>query len=212
MIGFAQLLDNDIAAGAMQDVVTHANRISLNASRMNALIDGLLAVSRVTHGALANARVDFAAMVADVLREAQVPAGTSVEVTALPQVHGDAATLRQVWTNLISNALKYSARRAHPEIHIGGERHGAEFEFRVRDNGAGFDPLYASRLFGVFQRLHSARDFEGTGVGLAIVRRIVERHGGRVWAEGRPDAGATFCFTLPVSRVEGAALAMKHMA
>ena len=104
-----------------------------------------------------------------------------------------------MWTNLPENALKFSAGNAAPRIEISAERRDRGLAFCVRDNGAGFDPAYADKLFGMFQRLHAARDFEGTGVGLAVVKRIIERHGGRVWAEGRPDRRATFWFTLPAA-------------
>ena len=108
--------------------------------------------------------------------------------------------LHQVWANLISNALKYSARHPHPEVRVDCETVGLDHVFSISDNGTGFEPDEASKLFGVFQRLPGATEFDGTGVGLAIVKRIVERHGGRVWAEGKPGEGATFRFTLPVSR------------
>jgi PAS domain S-box-containing protein len=201
MTGFAKLLELDVADGDLLDVPRHAERIIENAARMNALVDGLLAVSRVTHGALHEEAIDFAKMVAEIAREAN-PAGHAViRIDPLPVVRGDVAALRQVWTNLIANAVKYSAKRDRALIRVGGETEGDEYVFHVSDNGAGFDPAYASRLFGMFERLHAPSEFEGTGVGLAIVRRSVERHGGRVWAEGRPNHGATFYFSLPVSRV-----------
>jgi light-regulated signal transduction histidine kinase (bacteriophytochrome) len=120
-----------------------------------------------------------------------------VQCSVLPAAHGDVALLKQVWTNLIGNALKYSARTADARIAIGAREQGRENVYWVSDNGAGFDMRYADKLFGVFQRLHSLDEFEGTGVGLAIVQRIVVRHGGRVWAEGRPGEGARFYFALP---------------
>jgi light-regulated signal transduction histidine kinase (bacteriophytochrome) len=144
-------------------------------------------------------------MVAEIVREAPPGPQVKLEVAALPVMRGDATTLRQVWRNLISNAIKYSAKRDKPEIEIACDLRDSEIVFHVRDNGAGFDPVYAQRLFGVFQRLHTAQEFEGNGVGLAVVRRIVERHGGRAWAEGRPGAGATFYFSLPASRIVAAA-------
>jgi light-regulated signal transduction histidine kinase (bacteriophytochrome) len=124
-----------------------------------------------------------------------------LEVGNLPVIECDVASMRQVWANLLSNAIKYSAKRPDPRVEIGVTRTDTEYRFHVRGNGSGFDPAYADRLFGVFQRLHSQRQYEGTGVGLAIVRGIVERHGDRVWAENLPNEGATFYFALPNSRL-----------
>ena len=121
-----------------------------------------------------------------------------IEVGPLPEAAGDPTVLTQVWSNLIGNALKYSARRAEPRVRISGRIEGREAIYAVEDNGAGFDMQHAERLFGVFQRLHKAEDFPGTGVGLAIVERIVRRHGGRIWARGEVDAGACLQFALPV--------------
>jgi light-regulated signal transduction histidine kinase (bacteriophytochrome) len=125
-----------------------------------------------------------------------------VELAPLPAAQGDRSLLRQVWANLVSNALKYSAKGAAPRIEIGGRIAGPESEYWVRDNGAGFDPRYARKLFGVFQRLHDAVEFSGTGIGLAIVQRIVQRHGGRVRAEGAPGEGACFTFSLAAGENE----------
>jgi len=125
----------------------------------------------------------------------------SWKIAALPTVQADPVTLRQVMVNLICNALKYSSKRPESKIEIGVKDGRRETTFFVRDNGVGFDPRYSSKLFGVFQRLHSAAEFQGTGIGLAIVRRIIARHGGKTWAEGALDKGATFYFSLPkVSR------------
>jgi two-component system sensor histidine kinase/response regulator len=115
----------------------------------------------------------------------------------LPPTAGDAILIRQVWCNLLGNALKYSAHKTSPNVRVGGRVEGRESVYQVDDNGAGFDMKYAHKLFGVFQRLHKAEDFSGTGVGLAIVQRIVLRHGGRIWAQGAPGAGASFQFSLP---------------
>jgi len=122
---------------------------------------------------------------------------TRIEVGEILPVQGDRPLLKQVWVNLVGNAVKYSGKSASPRVEIGSRREGGETVYWVRDNGSGFDMRYYDKLFGVFQRLHTAEEFEGTGVGLAIVQRIVARHGGRVWAEGAVGAGACFSFALP---------------
>jgi PAS domain S-box-containing protein len=202
MSGFAQLLEMDLAAGNLDSLADHARRVTGNAAKMNALIDGLLDVARVAHAEMARDRVDSTAMVEAVLAEQGARARARVTVGPLPAVMGDPVTLRQVWTNLISNALKYSARRNSPEIYVACEAGRTEAVFSVRDNGAGFNPQMAGNLFGIFQRLHGASEFEGNGVGLAIVRAVVESHGGRTWANGEPGSGATFYFALPAARIE----------
>jgi two-component system sensor kinase len=147
--------------------------------------------------------VEMTALIRGVFQEltAGIPAERiAFRVSELPPCRGDAALLRHVWANLLGNALKYSSGRARAEIEVGGRQEAAECVYFVRDNGAGFDMKYVHKLFGPFQRLHSVREFEGTGVGLAIVQRIVRRHGGRVWAEGEVGAGATFGFALPLRK------------
>jgi light-regulated signal transduction histidine kinase (bacteriophytochrome) len=127
----------------------------------------------------------------------------AIEVDRLPPAMGDLGLVQQVTANLLGNAWKFTRQRQGATIRIRGSRNGAQSEYVVTDNGAGFDMKYADKLFGVFQRLHRPDEFEGTGVGLAVVHRIVERHGGRIWAEAEPGRGATFHFTLPA--IEGAA-------
>jgi light-regulated signal transduction histidine kinase (bacteriophytochrome) len=168
---------------------------------MATLIDDLLAFARVARSDLTSAPIDMQALVTRVVHDTTAGLAVPPRVTigGLPPARGDAALLRQVIANLVGNAVKFSARTAAPAIAIDGARQGAMIEYSVRDNGVGFDPQYAHKLFGVFQRLHD-RSFEGTGVGLAIVERIVMRHGGRVSATGAPGQGATFRFTLPAAQ------------
>ncbi|MFY9268206.1 MAG: ATP-binding protein [Candidatus Manganitrophaceae bacterium] len=145
-------------------------------------------------------KVNLDSLIQEVIRDLQMDVQNreiAWKIDPLPDVEGDAMMLRQVWANLIGNAVKYTRTRARAEIEVGSRTEGGEVLFFVRDNGVGFDPQYADKLFGVFQRLHRAEEFEGTGIGLANVRRIVYRHGGRTWAEGRLDHGAVFYFSLP---------------
>jgi light-regulated signal transduction histidine kinase (bacteriophytochrome) len=174
-------------------------RIEDNGRRMSQLIADLLEFTRTGRASLRVEDVDMAALarqIADDLRAAAQPR-PEVEIGSLPPARCDASLLRQVWSNLIGNAVKFSGRMDRPRIRIDGSRKGAMLEYSVADNGAGFDMAYAGKLFGVFQRLHSNDEFEGSGVGLAIVQRIVRKHGGQVAAEGAPGRGATLRFTLP---------------
>jgi light-regulated signal transduction histidine kinase (bacteriophytochrome) len=180
--------------------------VSANARRMAQLIDDLLAFSRLGRADLRAGSVDMQALAGGVFEELCPPDSRErvrFEIEPLPCCRGDAALLRQVWANLLGNALKFTSKREHAQIDVGGERRGEEIVYHVRDNGVGFDMAYADKLFGVFQRLHGPEQFEGTGVGLAIVQRIVRRHGGRAWAEGTPEQGATFSFALPGGRADG---------
>lgn len=168
--------------------------------RMEQLIDDILKFSRAGRTELATSEVDMAKLareVADELTAAPAAEKAEIRIGDLPAARGDRAMLRQVLVNLLSNALKFSRSREHPLVVVEGGVEGDEAAYRVSDNGVGFDNAYAAKLFGVFQRLHGATEFEGTGIGLAIVKRIVGRHGGRAWADGKPGEGATFGFTLP---------------
>jgi len=170
---------------------------------MGVLIDDLLAFSRLGRQSLSTEPIEMSALVQAALAEirgAGAHSGAEVLVQPLPGVHADPVLLRQVWVNLLSNALKYSSTRAAPNIEVGfvAATDSEDYlTYFVKDNGVGFDMRYYDKLFGVFQRLHGTDEFTGTGVGLAIVHRLITRHGGRVWAEAELDKGATFFFSLP---------------
>jgi signal transduction histidine kinase len=201
--GFSQMLEEEYGPSFDERGHHLLSTVKSEASRMNELIDDLLEFSRLGRREIRSANVDMNGLVSRVLED-QAARGEAngrlrVEVTPLPDAFGDLSLLRQVWQNLIANAIKFSSTREDPLLSITGERDGDEAIFHVRDNGVGFDMKYASRLFGVFQRLHRHEEFPGTGVGLAIVRRVISRHGGRVWANAQPGKGATFSFTLPAA-------------
>jgi light-regulated signal transduction histidine kinase (bacteriophytochrome) len=199
--GFAKLLHKTSAARLDDKGLRYLQNIEESAELMGKLVDDLLAFSRMGRAEMASAGVDFQQLVNEV-RQELLPdyEGRNVAwvIGDLPTAQGDAAMLRQVFVNLLSNALKYTRPRAEAKIEIGSfvEANGAAVYF-VRDNGVGFDMQYADKLFGVFQRLHRVEEFEGTGIGLASVQRVIARHGGRVWAESVVDGGATFYFSLP---------------
>jgi signal transduction histidine kinase len=197
--GFVQILEEDLSDKLDEPARRHLERVKLNARKMGQLIDDLLAFSQIGRTALVRQTVDVTAIANAAATEAVAASGRSVEITVkpLPACYGEPALLNQVFVNLISNAVKFTAKVPNAAITIGCSSTNGETVYFVRDNGVGFDDRYAEKLFGVFQRLHRADEFEGTGVGLAIVHRIVTRHGGRVWAEGKINGGATFYFALP---------------
>ena len=198
--GYARMLEEDYAGSLEGEGGRFVATIRSEARRMGMLIDDLLAFSQLSRAAVASADIDLGAVAReaiDVLRR-ETPTGAEFRIGELPRGHGDPALLRQVLINFVSNAVKFSSHEEQPVVEIGGESGEREDVYWVKDNGVGFDMKYAGKLFGVFQRLHKFDEFEGTGVGLAIVQRVVARHGGRVWAESAPGAGASFFFTLPV--------------
>ncbi|MEO5957983.1 MAG: PAS domain S-box protein [Opitutaceae bacterium] len=200
--GFAGMLQEDHAERLDADGRRMLAVVCRESKRMGDLIDDLLSFSRAGRQPLEVALLDMSALaqgVVDRLMADNPPHGPQIELKSLHDAHGDRATLRQVFVNLLGNAVKFTGRQANPRIEVSSERTGGQIVYRVQDNGVGFDERYKAKLFGVFQRLHSEEEFEGTGVGLALVQRIVHRHGGKVWAEGRPGAGATFYFSLPDS-------------
>jgi light-regulated signal transduction histidine kinase (bacteriophytochrome) len=197
--GFVEILTN--SCGALDaESRGHLQTITSSARKMGRLIDDLLTFSRTARAELTKGPVRLGPMVHSIIRELQ---GQSERrqvdwvVHELPAVEADSALLHQVLVNLLGNALKYTSTRDRARIEVGASSTPTEDVVLVRDNGVGFDMRYAHKLFGVFQRLHRASDFEGTGISLANVRRIIHRHGGRTWAEGELDQGATFYFSLP---------------
>lgn len=200
IIGFVDLL-NGRAETALDEKSRHyLDVISDAAKKMGILIDDLLAFSRMGRSEMLKGWVDLGLLVREIVTDLEVDAKQREiewDVAPLPVVLGDSAMLRQVLVNLIGNAVKFSRSRERAKIEIGMVEREHEIEIYVRDNGVGFDETYAGKLFGLFQRLHANEEFEGTGVGLAIVQRIIMRHGGRVWAEGAVNEGATFWFSLP---------------
>lgn len=197
--GFSLAMLEDFSDLLPAEGQRYLNIIREGAQKMAALIDDLLKFSRLGRAAMHSETVDTVTMLRSVLadfRPEDAEVSAQVTIGPLPACHGDPALLRQVWINLISNALKYSRARATPEIEIGCYKADGRDAFFIKDNGTGFDMRYADKLFGVFQRLHRAEDYEGTGVGLALVQRIVHRHGGKIWVEAEPDKGCKFSFTL----------------
>jgi two-component system sensor histidine kinase/response regulator len=199
---FAQMLKDDFADQLGEEGNRLIGVIRTGSQKMDQLIVGLLEFSRTGRQPLDLDVIDMTALADAAAIEVQaLYTGPSpvLEIAELPAISGDVTVMRQVWCNLIGNALKYSAKRPQPQIRISGRVEGREAIYQVDDNGAGFDMRYADKLFGVFQRLHRADEFGGTGVGLAIVHRVITRHGGRIWARGTPDAGACFQFALPLA-------------
>ena len=202
--GYGRILREDHADALDAEARRVLGVISDETRRMGQLIDDLLAFSRLGRQKLASAPVDMTALAQEVFEQERARVterAVELELEPLLPGHGDRNVLRIVLDNLLSNAIKFSARREPAVIELGSRREAGQIIYWVRDNGVGFDMKYAHKLFGVFQRLHSASEFEGTGVGLALVQRIVHRHGGRVWAEAKVGEGATFWFSLPA--VEG---------
>jgi PAS domain S-box-containing protein len=197
--GYASLLPGDAGVPLGPDAQRDLDAIRRSAQHMGQLIDGLLRFSQASRVELARSRLPTADMVAAILAEQGARQHARISIGDLPDLTGDPLLLHQVLVNLIGNAVKYSARNPAPAIEISGQQLGGETVITIKDNGVGFDPAYAGKLFGIFQRLHGSGDFEGVGVGLAIVRRIVERHGGRVWAESSPGKGASFSFSVPAA-------------
>ena len=198
--GFAAVLEEEYGPGFDDEGRRLLGVVRSNTRKMDQLIHGLLELSRILRAELVLSDVDMTALARSVWEEIQTPeeaARFDFRLAPLPPARGDALLLRQLWTNLLSNAVKYTARSDVRRIEVGATEEPDSVCYFVRDSGVGFDPVHSAKLFGVFQRLHKAPEFEGVGIGLANVQRIVQRHGGTVRAEGSPGAGAAFFFTLP---------------
>lgn len=199
MAGFARILMEDYAEQLPDDAVRSLKRIQDNAQKMGTLIDDLLAFSRLSRQALAKQSItpgSLARQILEELRGDQDGRQLDVVIQDMPQFQGDPALFKQVYVNLLANALKFTRKRTPGRIEVGCQKIEGEDVYFVKDNGVGFDMRYANKLFGVFQRLHDAKEYEGTGVGLAIVQRVILRHGGRLWADAEIEKGASFYFTV----------------
>ncbi|OGA24296.1 MAG: hypothetical protein A3I02_06485 [Betaproteobacteria bacterium RIFCSPLOWO2_02_FULL_67_26] len=203
--GFSRVLLEDYADKLDKEGLRLLDVIRQNSQKMGQLIDDLLEFSRLGRKPLSMATMNTKRLVEEVLGELQPRSGRRAKLALgpLPPAYGDAVLIKQAWANLLENAIKFCAKRKQPLIEVSGTTTDAENVYCVKDNGAGFDMRYYDMLFGVFQRLHSAEEYDGTGVGLAIVQRVVARHGGRVWAEGEVGKGAAFYFSLPHGEPRG---------
>jgi signal transduction histidine kinase len=199
--GFARILLEDYGHVLDRDGMSTLDTIIRNGERMGQLIDDLLAFSQLGRKNVAKVNLDMNQIASTVAEELKghYENRSEVLIKPLPPIAGDSSMIRQVMQNLISNALKYSLKKEKAIIEIGAYSSGNENTYFVKDNGAGFNMKYYDKLFGVFQRLHNSSEFEGTGVGLALVHRIITKHGGRIWAEGKENEGATFYFSLPLN-------------
>jgi signal transduction histidine kinase len=198
--GYSKIIDKKYGHLLDEDGKEVLQTINDEATRMGKLIDDLLAFSRLGRQEVQKTQVDMNALAAqavkEVLRSEEHASKASISIDNLPPASADANLLQQVFINLLSNAVKYSSRNAEPIVHVGSQKEKGKVVYFVKDNGAGFDMQYYNKLFGVFQRLHSQDEFKGTGIGLAIVQKIILRHGGRIWAESKPGKGTVFYFTL----------------
>ena len=204
VVGFSKLLMEDHGRQLDAEARRKLEVIQSEGARMGQLIDELLAFSRLGRKTMQMNELDMTELAQTTfagLNGHYEGARPDFYLGVLPRAKGDRVLVGQVWANLLSNAMKFSSKRPSPRIEVSAISDEREHVYYVRDNGAGFDPRYRTKLFGVFQRLHNSSEFPGTGVGLALVERIVVRHGGRVWADGKPDEGATFYFTLPKEQV-----------
>jgi PAS domain S-box-containing protein len=200
--GFSKILLKEYEGKLDDEGKRYLNLVRENTNKLNLMFDKILALSRMGRQRMTFSEIDMEQLARAAFEELK-PAFAGRELTfdvkPLPRCHGDLTMLRQVWASLLDNAIKFTRQKPAATIEVGGRTEGSELIYYVKDNGAGFDMQYADKLFSLFQRLHSVEEFEGAGFGLAIVKRIVTRHGGRVWAEGKVNEGATFYFALPIA-------------
>jgi len=196
--GFSEILLSEYASDLTDEARHYLERIRNGGVRMASLVDELLKFTQLNRHSLQRLKINMTDMVQEVVNELKQGNSRSVDTSIghLPDCDGDPVLVKQVWMNLFSNAFKYTRNRDHAVVEVGCQQKNGAYIYFVRDNGVGFDMKYAQRIFCVFQRLHTVEEFEGSGVGLAIVQRVVHRHGGRVWFDAAPDRGATFYFTL----------------
>jgi two-component system sensor kinase len=198
--GFTQILVEDYGEKLDDEGKRITGIIRASTKQMGTLIDDLLAFSRLGRQEIKKLPIDMGILATKVYQEIkQASPDRNIEfiMGVLPNVDGDTDMIRQVWVNLFTNAVKFTGKKEKAKIEVGSTSAGDMVTYYMKDNGAGFDMQYVGKLFGVFQRLHSVEEFDGNGIGLSNVKRIIERHGGKVWAEGKVDEGATFYFTLP---------------
>lgn len=198
--GYSEILKEDYQEKLEEEGNRILDSIMKNSTRMSELIDCLLDFSRLGRKEITKTHIDMHVLVDSVMKELDMSSDNinlKYNINDLPPANGDVNLLKQVWINLIGNAVKYSGKKENPLVELGSRRDTDSTIYYVKDNGAGFNMEFSDKLFGVFQRLHSSNEFEGVGIGLAIVQRIISRHGGRVWAEAEVDKGATFYFSLP---------------
>jgi two-component system, sensor histidine kinase and response regulator len=198
---YSKILEEDFHSVLNEEGKRVLGNIQHNAKKMGVLVDELLAFSKLGKKELSKSIVDSNKMVKHILHDIEqtVPHKAEIKLQNLVNAYADPTLINQVWFNLISNAIKYSAKKENPQIIIGCTESGDETTYFVKDNGAGFNMKFADKLFGVFQRLHNPKDFEGTGIGLAMVQRIIHKHGGKIWCQAEEGEGATFFFTLPLN-------------
>ena len=197
IIGYTSILEEEYSNKLDDEAKRLTSVIKRNTKRMGDLIDDMLAFSKLGRDGIAKTHISSNEMVKEIIDGLDGKNNIKWNIQSLPDINADIKTMRQVWINLISNAIKYSRNREHPQIEIGTSPHKGHNTFFVKDNGVGFNQRYSKKLFKVFQRLHTTEEFEGTGVGLAIVEKIISKHGGNVWAEAEEGKGASFFFTIP---------------